>query len=291
MRAPRWEKERSAWLLAHSRPGTVRRRRAELLARQARQLTRSASGLGESSMRDDATQSLFRRLLKSDEGTSDRLARLILVPVGYASAWLLGVGGIGIAAVLYRILWTHAPRIGRLRGWPWTVAGVALGIAGWMLIDRGGLVDVSVWPRYMVIDVIWIRVLGFWLWTQLTLGLILTGLYIRETGWAGVPADAVQTRTINADGSFRETPEAERIRLDPLADEDVDYRPESRDEVEGDSAEEETEPMFDAFDDDPVFADEDDWTDEDGPEPDDDEEGPIHTDEDIDQGDAAPAAR
>lgn len=234
MTVSRWEKERAAWLREHSKPGSIRRRRAELLRRQARHHARGGAGVGESALHDDAIDPLWRQLMKSDEGSGEKLARVILVPAAYVVVWIFAGGAIGLAASLYGTLWTRAPRIGRLVWWPWVLAGAAIGMAGWLLIDRSELVTFSVWPRYFIVYFDWGGLIATWLWSQATLGLLFTGAHIYRTGWAGVPADAVKPVETNPDGSFRETPEDQLIQLDLLVDAELDepaaQREDERDE-------------------------------------------------------------
>ncbi|PFG20714.1 hypothetical protein [Serinibacter salmoneus] len=213
----RWEGERAAWLLAHSRPGTTRRRRAELLSRRARRLARGGAGVGESSLHDDATPTLHRRLMTSDEGPGDRLARAVLVPAGYALVGLLLGGALATAALLYRALWAMAPRVGRLWAWPWIVLGAAGLTAAVMLLDREALIAFDVWPRYMIIDPDFGRIAVVYAADQVSIGLLMLGYYIWAAGWRGVPAGAVRRPETKRDGTFRQTPDRQKVRLDPGA--------------------------------------------------------------------------
>lgn len=265
----RWERERSAWLLAHSRPGTTRRRRGELLARQARRLSRSGTSAGESALHDDATERRFRRLMKTEEGSVDRLARAILVPLGYALAWLIAGGAIIIAAAFYRGLWTLSPRVGRLWMWPWLVAGVAVGTVSWLVLDHGPVVDYSVWPRYLVIDIDWPRLATSWLWIQGSIALVLTGVRIWSEGWAAVPVHARVQSATNKDGTFKATPKRQKVRLDPFVSAELD-EPAITPDLTTDLGEEidfAIEQLATGDDLEPVFADEDDF--------------PVYLDEDF----------
>lgn len=251
----RWEKERAAWLLARSKPGRPRRRRAELLARRGRQLARGGTSAGESPFHDDATERLFTRLMRTEEGSADKLARVILVPVAYAAVWLLLGGAIAAAGLIYRVLWALAPRIGRLWQWPWAVAAAGAGIAGSLLLEHGSPVDVSVWPRYMVVYVDWTLFWANWAWIQLSAGLLVTCLWIRETGWPAVPAHAARRPETDKHGAFLKTPDRQKARMDPLAGVQDTDDPVDRRGVETD------EPVAEALaivdDEGPVFADED----------------------------------
>lgn len=277
MKVSRWEKERAAWLLARSKPGTVRRRRAELLSRQARHLGRGHTSAGESALHDDATERLFVRLMKTDEGSVDKLARLVLVPAGYAAMWLLVGAAVAVAAAIYRALWAAAPKIGRLWAWPWAVAGVVLGISVWCFLDHTIPVNASVWPRYMVLYVDGAQLWTSWMWIQLTLGLLFTSLYVRAAGWAAVPKHAALKPKTDRDGEFVKTPDRQKVRLDPLAGVEATKQP--ADHSEAPSPAIATTQEFEDIDDldGPVFADDDPVF-----EAVDDEGGPVFADEDMD---------
>ncbi|MGO1971608.1 MAG: hypothetical protein ACTH2Q_01490 [Propionibacteriaceae bacterium] len=223
MKVSRWERERAAWLLNRSKQTSVRRRRSKLLSRQANRLTRGGSGVGESDFHSDVPDRLFTRLMTSDDGAADRVARMIIVPAVYGAVWLAVGGAIAVAAAIYRALWSLAPRIGRLWDWPWYVAAAAAGVGGGLLLDHGSPVEVSVWPRYLVLHVDWGQFWGTWLWVQFSLGLLLAGIYIHESGWAAVPRRAVRKPETDKHGRYIETPDKKKIRLDPLAGADEHF--------------------------------------------------------------------
>lgn len=264
----RWEKERSAWLLARSKPGPLRRRRAELLARRARHLGRAGASAGESALHDDVSERLFVRLLKTDEGSADKLARLLIVPVAYAAVWVLVGGAIAVAAGAYRLLWTASPKIGRLWAWPWAVLAALAAIAGYVLLDHGSPFDVSVWPRYFIVYVnaglFWTN----WLWIQLTLGLLFTSIGIRESGWAGVLKGAALKAVTDKHGEFIKTADKDKVRLDPFAG---DAAPVEKVKSAAPVSLSVAEPAFDDDPDGPVLPDED------------NDDEPVFDDEEFDQ--------
>jgi hypothetical protein len=258
MTQSRWERERADWLLTRSKEGWPRRRRAMVLSLRANRITRCESGVGDSSFHDDVPDRLFARLCKSSEGEIDRLARVLVVTTLYAATWLTAGPAIALAALIYRCLWIAAPRIGRLLTWPWSVSAAAVGLVGGMLLDHGNPFDVSVWPRYFVVHLDETLFLSNWIWLELTLGLLLTALFIRESGWAAVAKRAARKPETNKHGHYIETPDQDKVRLDPLGG--VDFE-DAETAVQGTSAiasvvAAEIEPDFADDDERPVFADE-----------------------------------
>lgn len=258
MTQSRWERERADWLLARSKEGRPRRRRAMVLSLRANRITRGESGVGDSSFHDDVPDRLFVRLTKSSEGEIDRLARALVVATLYVIVWLTAGPAIAVAALIYCCLWTAAPRIGRLLAWPWYLGAAIVGLAGGKLLDHGDPFDVSVWPRYFIVHLDETLFLSNWIWLELTLGLLFTGLFIRESGWAAVPKRAVRKPETDKHGNYIETPDHDKVHLDPLGG--VDFE-DAESGVEGTSTkapivEADIEPDFDDDDDGPVFADE-----------------------------------
>lgn len=216
MAASRWEKQRGAWLIAQSRPGTSRRRRGEMLTRRARRMSRGGTGVDEASLREDITEPLWRRLLSTDEGAGEQLARMALVPAGYALVALTVGMAIAIAAVLYGLLWALTPRIGRLWTWPWLIAGAVLAAVGVVILGGTAWVPATITPD-LIVTFDWPGIALAWLWTQLAIALVLTGLRIRASGWPAVPKHAVPKPEKDRDGQFRKTADKDKVRLDPLA--------------------------------------------------------------------------
>ena len=261
-RVSRWEKERAAWLLAHSKPGTSMRRRAELLARTARRSSRGSLGVEESAFHDDPTSPLLMRLMKTDEGTGEKLARLILVPVVFMAVGVTIAPALALAAAAYYVLWTRSPKIGRLWWWPWITAGAAVGILGaaiWAMAGAPAPLGATPWPP--TLQVYTQPFTWFFVWSQLAMGLLLTGAQIYLAGWNGVPAGAARKPETDKNGNFLETPEHKKVQLDPLANQSVApaAAPVASDEAVMPAKEYDEAPVFadyPTFDDEaPVFAD------------------------------------
>ncbi|GAB3563305.1 hypothetical protein [Spelaeicoccus albus] len=218
MSASRWEKERAALVLSRSRPGTSGRRRAEVIGRRARRLGRSGTGVAATSLREDITPPLIRRMLSTDEGTKEQLSRVILVPVAFLIVGLAIGPAMLFAAAAYGLMWALAPRIGRLWAWPWFVAGVLSAVAGvWaqVVIAAGPGAWVEPWPPSLHI---YLPVFApTWLWGQVTLGLFFTALHIRRCGWQAVKQGAAPKPEKDKNGEFLTTPEHKKVKLDPLA--------------------------------------------------------------------------
>ena len=258
----RWEKERSAWLLARSRPGTSRRRRAELLQKQAgRAARRARTGMADAARHEDITPSLFRRLLATDEGAGEQLLRLIFVPAGFALAGLLIGPALFIAAGIYSLLWQQSPKIGRLWDWPWLLAGLVVGVGGasiWHLSGVGPGMWFVAWP--MGLHVYLPVLVPTWLGFQLALGLLLTGAQIRESGWAAVKARAGRGKTgpqKNADGSFKRIADEDVVDLVPFSDPRVEDAPRDEQTERSESPEHPEVPddSSDDRDEEPIFDD------------------------------------
>lgn len=264
MTVSRWEKERGAYLIGHSRPNSSRRRRGELLERRARRMHRSGTGVAETSVREDVTEPLWRRLLSTDEGTGERMARLALVPLAYMTIWLVVGPAIVIAATLYGLVWRLSPRIGRLKVWPWMLAGLLLAAVGGPVLHLTSFQVITIYTG-PVVDVDWLGLAAVLLWGQLSLGLLLTGGLIHSNGWAAVPANAVKKPEKDGRGEYIKTPEKERVRLDPLAGAEAPAcaerqhpaKHQSFAEVWVKAPEQNDDPMTDIPDDEPLFSDED----------------------------------
>ncbi|MFM9378589.1 hypothetical protein [Gordonia sp. VNK21] len=205
-----WERERSAHLLAHSRPGTSRRRRAEVLARKARRGQRAGTGVAGSALHDEVTPSLWRRLTSKDDDT-ESLARGLFVGLGACAGLVLVGPAVLLGWGVYKAL-EHfaAPRVGRLPAWP----GVAITAVLLVLIPLGVLpvgAQVHLLPHLPIVQVVYSKL--DWLVWQIVLFPAVTAYLIWAWGWAGVPKNAVSKPEKNADGSFRVTPDEEKVAL------------------------------------------------------------------------------
>ncbi len=209
----RWERERSAWCLAHSRAGTSARRRAELLARADRRGQRDTHGLTAAVAQDEVTSPLWRRVALG-EGRSPIKA------ITYAGVVVLGgiVGGVGagIGYGVYQALWRYSPRIGRLWAWPWAAAAGVLAVAAWTL-DLPLGVGLQ-FTRHFPTDLVRIGPWGAWAAWQLVIALATVAWLVRAWGWAGVPRNAVTPNPRRKDGSFKSTPDSRKVALDPERD-------------------------------------------------------------------------
>ncbi|GEE00388.1 hypothetical protein nbrc107696_08340 [Gordonia spumicola] len=211
--AGRWERERSAWVLAHSRAGTSARRRAELLARADRRGQRDAHGLTAAVAQDEVTAPLWRRVALG-EGRSPIKA------ITYAGAVVVGgiVGGVGTAAGygVYRAMWQVSPKIGRLWAWLWAAAA-GIGAVSLLALDVPLGVSVQL-TRHFPLDFVQIGPWWSWAGWQLVIALATVAVMIRAWGWAGVPKNAAIKDPRRKDGSFRETPDHAKVALDPEDD-------------------------------------------------------------------------
>ncbi len=227
-------------------------RRSELLDYRALGSRRAGVGAGESSITHEITPRWIKRFLADDDFT-EQLARFVsLVVVGPIVAVLVGPG-LGIGAVLYRGLERLSPRIGRLWVWPWIVLSALVllitGGIGWLTGPRLGLIPwfPMVWTTLPLYDFI-----VSWVCWQLVIAFAAIAWWIYAWGWRAVPRDAVKAPKQLPDGTWRETPESERIDIgfDPqlipayeapvtYSDDGVDH--DIEDELE-DSDEEEFEP-------------------------------------------------
>lgn len=221
-----WEKQRSAWLMARTRPDTSGRRRAEMLSRRARRLSRGGSGVAETSLQEDVTPALFRRMLTSNDGAGEQLARLVFVPALFVLLGVLLGPAMAIATGLYYLSWWKAPKIGRLWVWPWLAAGtLSIVVGGFIrsIIDPAPAAWLVAWPPTLHV---YLPVLvPTWLWVQFSLGLLLTGWFIRAHGWAAVPKGSAPKPEKDKDGEWIQTPEDAKVRLDPHAGEGVTSQP------------------------------------------------------------------
>lgn len=223
MTVSRWEKERSQFLLGRTRPGSSGRRRAETIGRRAKRIGRTGAGLSEAAAREDVTPSLFRRMLKTDQGAKEQGARIFLVPILFLTVGLFIGPAIAVAAAVYGALWHRSPQIGRLWAWPWlTASGVLL--TAWAIVFA--MPGSNVWAEGMTLHVYLPWGVSMWLGSQIALGLMFTGVQIRWCGWAVVHAGAAPKPTQDSDGNFLETPEDQKVALDALAGiEKVDEAP------------------------------------------------------------------
>lgn len=100
MGATRWEAERAAAVMARSRAGTSARRRAEILARRARQAGREGTGVAGTAVHQEVTPPIWRRAMAHDDG-AEAGARLFFLAIGGAVVLWVFWPGILLGAALY----------------------------------------------------------------------------------------------------------------------------------------------------------------------------------------------
>ena len=213
----RWERERAAHLLAGSRAGTDRRRRAEILARTARRGARSGTGVGQSALVDEVTPSRWRRMTTAEDG-SRPLGKRVRVGFGYAVVGAVSGAGLAVGKGLYEGLARLSPRVGRLWAWPWAALAGALAATLWALDVPYGL-SVHLDRRFPLSLFQWGPWWAWALW-QTAIALSVVAFLVWAWGWAAVPKRAVAPKERNKDGSFRQTPDKKKVKLD--LDDDAD---------------------------------------------------------------------
>lgn len=177
-------------------------------------------------MREDVTPTLFRRMLVTNEGSQEKIARIVLVPLLFGGVGLTIGPAIAVAAALYALMWIRSPRIGNLWSWPWFVAGSLVAIGGGLgLSAYTSAPGLWIQPYPPSIHVYPPVLVPTWLWSQISLGLLFTGVQIRWSGWAAVRPDAVAKPEKDSNGKFAKTPEKRKVRLDPLAGAPVNTEP------------------------------------------------------------------
>ncbi|WP_129656316.1 hypothetical protein [Rothia halotolerans] len=261
MTASRWEKERSAHLLSRSEAGTPKRRRAELLARRARRLSRGGMGTAESSFSEDVTQQWWREWVQAGDRDGEKASRFLLVMAAFGLLWLVLGPALVIAFALYGLLWIFAPRIGRLWAWPWLAAAAAVLAVGAYALSHSAAEPVTVSAGF-VPEFDWSAFLFMAIWGQLVAGLVLTSYYIVRSGWAAVPQGAVPKPVKNKDGSYRKVAEKEKVRLDPYAGApvaavDSTEPQEKKVSLAAESEPQDEEPEDQVDEEEPLFSDED----------------------------------
>lgn len=193
----RYEAERSAWIKAQriwpSKPAAARR--ADRLARRARQLDRAEVGLGESSLHEGETKGAFHRWTHHEDSKTSALGFVAFVivygivgPIYFGLTWAVGT-------LSYRA-WEACSDKHRVRVWPYLAAAVGAGLVfvtgrslGWdlwliyalaHLIETvtGGLVAPIALSGWYAAG--WIS----WLQIQVVLGLLYGGWQAYAWGWA-----------------------------------------------------------------------------------------------------------
>ncbi|OBC01733.1 hypothetical protein [Gordonia sp. 852002-50395_SCH5434458] len=215
----RWERERSRELAKGERPASARRRRSQLLSRKADRRARSGIGVGAATTGDDVVPPWWRRAL-AEQDAGESLSRMIAMgALGAVVAALVGVG-VGAGRGIYWLMERCSPRIGRLWWSPWATAAVVVGAALWFLGLLTGP-SLKLIPRFPMLwpDLSFGEWVTSWASWQLVIALGATAYFVHAWGWAAVPRKAVEPSKQNADGTWREIPEGQKIDIgyDPSA--------------------------------------------------------------------------
>ncbi len=230
--AHRWEAERSAWIKGRTwLDKASSARRAEVLARKARKLERTNSGLGESALHEAELPSSFKRWTSKTEDTSSAavMTMAYVLFTGFFVFWFGLAWVVGRAA--YRA-WETAAATRRVLIWPYAVAAVGVAVVAWIgrpmgldlwlihglasLIEAatGGWIGPAALSRWYAAG--WVS----WIETQIVIGLLYAAWLAYAWGWTA-PAIRRQERATKADDSVRiisgtgaGTPETEDLAQD-----------------------------------------------------------------------------
>lgn len=212
--AHRWEAERSAWIKSRTwldKAGAARR--AEVLARRARKLERTASGLGESALHEAELPSRFKRWTsKTEDASSAAVMTLAYFMITAFAVFSLGLAWI-VGQAAYRA-WETAATTKRVLICPYSVvaAGVAAlawigrpmgldlclihGLASLIEAATGGWIGPAALSRWYAAG--WVS----WIEIQVVIGLLYAAWLTYAWGWTA-PAIRRQERATKADDSVR----------------------------------------------------------------------------------------
>lgn len=186
----RHELIRANWILANEASWHLSdRRRAAQLRRRANEIDRQKAGAAQSSHHEGKIDPIAKRWIDAGDSAKEKLARVALILLVIAPVLLITAGpAMTLAAGLYYWLWLRQPQKGApLREKPWLLAGGLVGVLGailWALAGAPVPFGASPWPPTLIVYTV--PFACFVLWSQLTLGLLLTGVRIRQFGWPGV---------------------------------------------------------------------------------------------------------
>ena len=176
-------------------------------------------GVGAATTGDDVVPPWWRRAL-AEQDAGESLSRMIAMgALGAVVAALVGVG-VGAGRGIYWLMERCSPRIGRLWWSPWATAAVVVGAALWFLGLLTGP-SLKLIPRFPMLwpDLSFGEWVTSWASWQLVIALGATAYFVHAWGWAAVPRKAVEPSKQNADGTWREIPEGQKIDIgyDPSA--------------------------------------------------------------------------
>lgn len=201
----RYEAERSAWIKHHTwldKPAAARR--ADKLAKTARQLDRAAVGLGDSSQTEAVTKGAFHRWTSHEDSATSAMGFVafvivyaITVPVWFGVTWLVGHGCFKLAEALGRVRISLFAALAVVAGvlayvsriWGWDVE--AIYFLAWCLEKAtGGWIGPLVLSGWYAAGIIsWIKI-------QIALGFIYAAYLGYAWGWMA-PAVRRGTRAGN----------------------------------------------------------------------------------------------
>lgn len=192
MSSGRWEAERSAWIKNRTwldKPAAARR--AEKLAREARRLDRTETGLGDSSQTEAETKGVFHRWTGHEDSTTSALGFIafiivyvLTIPVWFGLAWLVGRGSFKLAESrarvrisLFAVLAVVAAVLAYVsRIWGWDLE--AIYFLAWCLEKvTGGWIGPLVLSGWYAAGIV------SWLKIQIALGFIYAGYLTYAWGW------------------------------------------------------------------------------------------------------------
>lgn len=192
MSSGRWEAERSAWIKNRpwlDKPAAARR--AEKLARTARRLDRTETGLGDSSQTEAETKGVFHRWTSHEDSTTSALGFIafviiyvITIPIWFGLTWLVGQASFKLAesrgrvriplfavlAVLVGVL-AYVSRI-----WGWDLE--AIYFLAWCLEKATGG-----WLGPLVLSGWYAAGIISWLKIQVALSFVYAGYLTYAWGW------------------------------------------------------------------------------------------------------------
>lgn len=179
------------------------------MALRARRMDRGEAGAADSSFHEVTTPWIGKRWMANADEPGDIMARLVLYSLLALVTVLLFGEALLLAALAYSAAWFVSPWTGRVRSWPFALAAVVTGLAGFFFVGF----EFTAATR---------------LWVEGTLGLLLAAWHVRRAGWPAVEAERQAKTATVPDGSESVVPvipqglaelESSRVPELPSADE------------------------------------------------------------------------